>query len=857
MKKLLLLLLTAVFAVTAMAQTSIETALDLQEGTNSHDYDGSPVYWKYTPPTGQGDRLLLISADGSTSITVTDVAGDGKQTTMIGAQMAYPQKAYIAYEGHTLYISAQVNSGTSVGFTASFDENAHIGGLSQDYPMTIVTDGSRMVFGDVYSYNQSSSYATYTADSDGVLVLTATGYVSYTVEGGASGSFQYTNGSYSASLTVRSGQTYNITLSGYGAFILTAELTHPTEGSFEMPFELVEGDNTVPAGFTDTSVPNPGYWYTYTNTKTGYGVISGDNDLRGGDIKVYRSTYDITYGNVYAQVIDGYNLRFEMPSVGTTYYICITKVEASATDETFTFTAEDYQPGDLESNPIIIEQLPATGISTEAVGGTKYYAVNIPEGESKFLNVTATSTIANEATTVAVYPNGNQYSATTGNSSVRVLVNGGQRYIIRWVSQESEPITFDVTLEDIAQGDVITNPLTAVKGENSISGDGTKYYQYTATLTGKLTITGTPAMTVTFPRGTGQYDGNYPSTNPENTTRFIVEVTEGTTYLIRIDGAKDGDTFTLEEAEFQVGESRDKPIIVEGNTYTLSGDVSNLWLQYTVKNNGMLEIDASGINYNYGSDLIYYGRADDENGAMTPMMSNVGGGSSFIVVIPVVTGDVYLVNVKFSSSLDGKTISFTEREPEAGESVDKPIELVNGQEVEISTSASNSSPVWCKASVGTGTITLTAENCSSIQGQWFTSLEDAQDNTNANYLSFNYNYDENWNILSLSTDLNIGTAGDCYFKITGVYGTGTGNVTLTLTDNTTSGIGSVESEDGQQITVSGNNVNVTADNATVNIYTISGAAVVSEKVSGNASFSLDKGIYIVKINNTVKKVIVR
>ena len=82
-------------------------------------------------------------------------------------------------------------------------------------------------------------------------------------------------------------------------------------------------------------------------------------------------------------------------------------------------------------------------------------------------------------------------------------------------------------------------------------------------------------------------------------------------------------------------------------------------------------------------------------------------------------------------------------------------------------------------------------------------------------------------------------------------------VILTLTGNTTSGIGSVEAENGQLITVSGNNVNVTADNATVNIYTVSGAAIVSEKVSGNASFSLDKGIYIVKINNTVKKVIVK
>ena len=848
MKKLLLMFLTAVFAVTAMAQTSMETALDLTEGENSYEVGeaNTPAYWKYT---AEKDILLLISGNSSTTITVTDEAPDGTQTTMYGAQMAYPQKAYIAYEGHTLYISVQSYSGTSVGFTASFDADASFGGSSQDAPMTIVTDGSSMVYGDVYSNSSSYSYATYTADSDGVLVLTATGYVSYTVEGGASGTFEYTNGAYEASLTVRSGQTYNITFSGYGAFVLTAEMTHPTEGSFEMPFEMQEGDNTVPASHGE-------YWYTYTNTKTGYGVISSDNTLNGGSIKVYNSASNVQNGQVYAQVEGGYNLRFEMPSVGTTYYICITKVESSTDDETFTFTAEDYQPGDQESNPIVIEQLPATGISTEAVGGTRYYAVDIPEGESKFLNVTATSTIANDATTVAVYPNGNQYSATTGNSSVRVLVNGGQRYMIRWVSQESEPITFDVTLEDIAQGEVITNPLQAVSGTNTIEGSGTRYYTYTATLSGILTVTGTPAMTVTFPRGTGQYDGNYQSSQVG--TAFSIDVTEGTTYLIRIDGAADGDTFELSEREYQQGESSDNPIIVEGNSYTIGDNSSNLWLKYTVKTDGILEIDASTITYNYGSDMIYYGMATTGTPIMTSMIRYTSGSSVFYTEIPVTAGEEYFVNVKFSTSLEGTTIYFNEREPEAGETLSNPLILNNGEGVRVSYNASRTNPVWCKASIAeAGTITLTATECNYISGNWYSSIEDAQNDNNAGYISFMPEYDESYVIQSYKADIDIPAAGDYYFKITQATDNGLAYVILTLTGNTTSGIGSVEAENGQLITVSGNNVNVTADNATVNIYTVSGAAIVSEKVSGNASFSLDKGIYIVKINNTVKKVIVR
>lgn len=850
MKKLLLLFLTAVFAVTAMAQTSIETALDLQEGANSHDYDGSPVYWKYTPPTGQGDRLLLISADGSTSITVTDVAGDGTQTTMIGAQMAYPQKAYIAYEGHTLYISAQVYNGTSVGFTASFDENAHIGGLSQDYPMTIVTDGSRMVMGDVYSSNSSYSYATYTADSDGVLVMSASGYVSYSVDGGASGSFQYTNGSYKASLTVKNGQTYNITLSGYGAFVLTAEMTHPTEGSFEMPFELVEGDNTVPAGFTDTSVPNPGYWYTYTNTKTGYGVISSDNTLDGGSIKVYSSTYDIIYGNVYAQVEDSYNLRFEMPSVGTTYYICITKVEPSAADETFTFTAENYQPGDQESNPIVIEQLPATGISTEAVGGTKYYAVNVPAGDHKLLNVEAQSEITNTATSVAVYVQGNSYNATSGNASVRAEVNGGesgQRYIIRWTSQEAQPITFSVSLDDIKKGDLISNPIEAVLGSNEIDADGTRYYTYTPSKSCKLVLT-TPKIETTASFSVYSYGYYSPVTASNSGNVYSLSVTEGTKYYIQIDNAAAGDEFTLAEAEFEQGESRDNPVIVENGTFTFGAETyGDYWLQYTADRAGKLVIE-SDVPYNY-TERMQYGKSTDSY-LSDMVMSSYDGSTSTTVYgaeVNAAAGDVFLVNLKMKAPHEGCVITFTIRDFEAGEAASTAIELTEDVAVSVP-SVSRTAPMWYKVSLPEASkVTITADNF--VSGYWYQGLESTTGS--GENMTFNSSRDEVTFVTTYIFTKDVAAAGDYYIMIDQCYG----NTNMTLSVDTSSGIGSVDA--GTAISLDGNTLNINVDNADVRVYTLSGAAVVSEKVSGNASFSLDKGIYIVKINNTVKKVIVR
>lgn len=118
-------------------------------------------------------------------------------------------------------------------------------------------------------------------------------------------------------------------------------------------------------------------------------------------------------------------------------------------------------------------------------------------------------------------------------------------------------------------------------------------------------------------------------------------------------------------------------------------------------------------------------------------------------------------------------------------------------------------------------------------------------------MTFNYSYDEETYVTTYTFTKEVAAAGDYYIMIDQCYG----NTNMTFTSDGTSGIGSVGT--GSSISVNGGTLNINADNADVRVYTVSGAAVVSEKVSGSASFSLDKGIYIVKINNTVKKVIVK
>ena len=74
---------------------------------------------------------------------------------------------------------------------------------------------------------------------------------------------------------------------------------------------------------------------------------------------------------------------------------------------------------------------------------------------------------------------------------------------------------------------------------------------------------------------------------------YVLEILEGTTYLIKIDGALDGQKFTIEEKDYDLGEGRTNPIIVDGDTYTFGDEVpSNLWLQYTMKKDGVLTIES-------------------------------------------------------------------------------------------------------------------------------------------------------------------------------------------------------------------------------------------------------------------------
>lgn len=843
MKKLLLLFLTAVFAVTAMAQTSEETALELQVGENSWTLDapGGYAYWYYTP---DGNTLLTLTPSAG-YVSVYTYDGEGDAATQVSLRGVYRSSSISTYSlesGRTYYVLA---GGSDTGtLTAEMATGENIGkGLSADDPMPIVVGEEAYMGSSIVAGSNLTSYAKYTATEDGVLQLTLTTYVQVSVNGGApTYAESVSSGEYVYKFPVENGQTYDLTFTHYGPFILTAEVTYPVEGTLDMPFTLVEGDNELPAEAGE-------YWYTFTNTSTGYGVINGGTGLRA-QVKVYNNKANIDYEQTYAESLPGsFDVRFELPYPGTTYYISVNRGMSVDQPSTLTFAVEDYKQGEKEDNPIVLESLPATETTSNA-GGTYYYAVDVPAGDHKLLNVEAQSEITNTATSVAVYVQGNSYNATSGNASVRAEVNGGtsgQRYIIRWTSSESSPIEFTASFEDIKKGDLISDPIEAELGSNKIDADGTRYYTYTPTKSCKLVLT-TPKIETTASFSVYSYGYYSPVTASNSGNEYSLSVTEGTKYYIQIDNAAAGDEFTLAEAKFEQGESRDNPVIVENGTFTFGAETySDFWLQYTADRAGKLVIE-SDVPYNY-TERMQYGKSTDSYLSEMVMGSYDGSTSTTVygAEVNAAAGDVFLVNLKMAAPHEGCEVTFKIRDFEAGEAASTAIELTEDVAVVVP-SVSLTAPMWYKVSLPEASkVTITADNF--ISGYWYQGL--VSTTGSGEYMTFNYSYDEETYVTTYTFTKEVAAAGDYYIMIDQCYG----NTSMTLSVDTSSGIGSVETSSA--ISLNGNTLNVNVDNADVRVYTLSGATVVSEKVSGSASFSLDKGIYIVKINNTVKKVIVK
>lgn len=208
---------------------------------------------------------------------------------------------------------------------------------------------------------------------------------------------------------------------------------------------------------------------------------------------------------------------------------------------------------------------------------------------------------------------------------------------------------------------------------------------------------------------------------------------------------------------------------------------------------------------------------------------------------------MFYVQVVTLSAQEGKTVTFNLRDYEPGESSDNPIELVVGENQ--LKEASRLNPVWYYADLAEGDLKITAD----ANNYYYMTLYSADDLNNPLAVS-GYVYDENYNG-SYNLTYTVETPGKYIMKL---EQTNPGGALVTMSANIATGI-SATGLDAENVTVGSGCITVTpsAAGANVSVYDLSGKMVKSAYVKGQTTFNVEKGLYIVRVNNKAIKVVVK
>ncbi len=810
-------------ATTATAQTFADP-LTPTEGNNSYQATSpSTIYWKFT---ADADYIATFGQYGDSEVPMVAIESNGRPSYITGVTASDGVTKIFALEkGKTYYFTINAAAKGEVGFSLKLDKTENLGaGLTAEKPVEIKVGTTQLLGNPCYpedSYDDVNVYTTFKAEKDGQLQIKTEQYVSSAKVDGTAISAEIVNGKKVFKINTKAGNTYaiNFTL-GIPFFIATSEVVEVKEGAIDMPYVMKEGENTIPAEAGK-------YFFTYKPDKTGYLNITSDAKTAGNKVSIYRNKINATNGNNAAgQSADGsYDVRAELTSTYYTYYIVVDKTTATDKAETFNVKMEDYQPGETAGTaiPVNVSET-ATAITLPGAKGKYFYTITVPANTKKLLTVESTAALS-EGTSAYVNTSEGDYGATKmENQIIKRDVNSTreQKYYLVVTSNEATPLTLNIRYADVEKGSLITEPKEAKLGQNTIDFDGTEYYTYKATKSGKLAIEVSDGAKVTFPLSATGYGVN--DTYQKGNTYFI-QATKGEEYLITISDVKKGSTFNLAETDFEAGELKSNPIVMTEDTYILGENTGNLWLKYTVTKTGIIDF-SSDVPFD---DDFFIGIAKNDASAPTSMADDIQDAATLADSRPnriklyqstfeVKEGDVLNIQVQMPGDVKGKKITLTQRAPEAGESINNPIILTQGKTINVA-KASLMKPIWVKANLVEG------DNTFEVAGGSATPMSNCRlSGDGITYEGQPVAWDANGTKFSVYSS----KAGEFVFMI----GYAEGNATLTFIDPTGSGISHIE----------------TATDSKPAIYTINGTKINS--ITGS-------GVYIIKSNGKTKKVVIK
>lgn len=824
MRKTLLIAAALCLSASTMAQT-FEQPLSVSPGDNHYNTaQAGDVYWVFKAAQ---DYIATIKNYNGGELPQLAVLKDGETqpTNILGTTASnWEDKIYAFEKGKTYYFCINATGAGDLGFTIELEATQNVGkGLTENDPVEIKL-GEKQVIGTPAAYeeefNEIKAYATYKAEKDGQLQIKTEQRTDRVTVNGTTISAGQDNGKNVFKINTEKGQVYNIDFQlSIPVAIITSDVVVVKEGSFDMPYVLKEGENTIPAEAGK-------YYFSYKLTKKGYLHITSSEKVENAKLSVYgNQVHAKSEKNAVAESAEGIlDVRTEIASTYGTYYVVVNKTAKTDKPSTFKMQMEDYKPGETAGTAIPVDVTEtAKAITLPGAKGKYFYAITVPANTKKLLTVESPAALS-EGTSVYVNTSEGTYGKTEMENQIikrDVTSTREQKYYLVVTSNEAAPLTLNIKYADAEKGSLITAPKEAIIGSNIIDFDGTEYYTYKATQDGKLAVTVEDGVTVTFPTNTSGY-GSYDTYLKDNT--YSIQATKGTTYNIVFKNVKKGSTFTLEETQFAAGEVRKNPIVMTGDSYTLGENANNLWLKYEVTKTGVIEFSCDapfswsnfiGIAKNNGKAPVSMAEQIQDESTLDqakPTRIDV-----YHAVFSVKEGDALYIQVSIEGDATGKKLTFTQRASKPGETIDNPIELKKGETLDVS-KASLNNPIWVKARLTVGKNEFQNVDGGNFTPQQFCRLED----DGITYSGMPITWEGNSFIKEKTKE------EDFIFMIS--YAEGKAKVKFV--DDNTSGISNIE---------------LVPDSAP-GIYTINGTKINS--ITGS-------GVYIIKSNGKTKKVVIK
>lgn len=823
MRKTLLIAAALCLSASTMAQT-FEKPLSVSEGNNLYSAaQAGDVYWVFK---ADQDYIATIKNYNGGELPQLSILKDGatQPTNILGTTASnWEDKIYAFEKGKTYYFCINATGAGDLGFIIDLEATQNVGkGLTETDPVEIKL-GEKQIIGNPAAYegiDEFKAYATYKAEKDGQLQIKTEQRTDKVTVNGTTISAAQDNGKNVFKIKTEKGQVYNISFQfSISVVIITSDVVDVKEGSFDMPYVLKEGENTIPAEAGK-------YYFSYKLTKKGYLNITSNDKIEGGKLSVYGNQIHAKSEKFpVAESAEGtFDVRTEIASTYGTYYIVVNKTTKTDKPSTFNMQMEDYKPGETADTaiPVTVSET-ATAITLPGAKGKYFYTFTVPANTKKLLTVESPAALS-EGTSAYVNTSEGTYGATQmENQTIKRDVNSTreQKYYLVVTSNEATPLTLNIKYADVEKGSLITDPKDAVLGSNTIDFNGTEYYTYKATENCKLAVTVEDGVTVNFPKNTSGY-GSYDIYQKGNT--YSIQATKGMIYYIVLKNVKKGSAFTLAETKFDAGEVRENPIVMTGDSYTLGENANNLWLKYEVTKTGVIEFSCDapfswsnfiGIAKNNGKAPVSMAEQIQDESTLDqakPTRIDV-----YHAVFSVKEGDALYIQVSIEGDATGKKLTFTQRASKPGETIDNPIELKKGETLDVS-KASLNNPIWVKARLTVGKNEFQNVDGGNFTPQQFCRLED----DGITYSGMPITWEGNSFIKEKTKE------EDFIFMVS--YAEGRAKVKFV--DNNTDGISRIELDSDSKPA----------------IYTINGTKINS--ITGS-------GVYIIKSNGKTKKVVIK